>query len=150
MLIVTVSGCSVQMVNKNNTTDAIEDNNQNVKWSLNWTPNYFLSYNPSKWKLETANDNYSNLIFINESNCRITEPGPMGTPDDYSIRKIGSITYETVNRLSVEDPFMAYMAKDEIDSQTQCHPFFFVYTSKNELENCIYEAEIVLSTLKRS
>ena len=121
-------------------------------WILRDTPNYVVSFDPQKWKItnfKVGNNEFSKLLLLSDNYCNITLPGPMGMPEDLATKNIGTITYDVVNRLEVDEPFMAYVAKNEIDPETQCHPFFFIYVPELKPEICISEAENVLSTLSK-
>ena len=116
-------------------------------WTLDWSPNYSVAFDTEKWRLEIENDGSSSLVLIDNNECKIINPGPMGMPDDYSTINIGSIAYNVVDRLNVDDAFIGYVAKNEVDLETQCSPFFFVYVPETEIEICIKEAETILATL---
>lgn len=116
-------------------------------WCLYWSPNYCLSFDENLWELVLDADGLGELSNLSAPDCRITEQGPMGMPDDISKETIGAIEYTVVDRLYTQPSFVAFTALSNPDPQTENCPHFFVYVSMPDHFECQSMARQVLASL---
>ena len=124
-------------------------------WNLEWSPSYVLEYDASAWSVQATKPAEGVITFAtdlalkNDPVCRISQPGPMGMPPDTSPELIGAVHYTVTSRLDGVDPFMAYVATNEVDPQTDAHPFFIVFVPASNPDACLNSARSVLAALRQ-